>query len=422
MKYTECVNQYSAWKLSTKGTSVVTSKELGKIREAYKQGIFDGENVPTSAKRVVRESAKAAPRRLTEAGKQEYASRLAKYREWKKAEKGTMGVTLREKEFLMNTLDTPLNEECNGAECDDKEKQNGAGNVPAGDKVAEAIAAKKAAYREWKKANKGVSFITLKESAAIEASVKKHMKENTVLTPDETRQKIREAHKAIFNAKKCLREGDMVGAADQTQLAGDATNAVDAATAGAAAGAVPQNIVDAVTNLKSTVDDLATQCGIQSPVDTGADAGAGVPPVTGAPADPNAAPAPAPAMTESQKVDLNAVRERLNKRAATLASMKENSAQDVAKNMMAGIHGANPNFQTSIAPESRTVAKGNDESQLPMPSTSELVNGSKTAGKTWPTEKITMKESMAEQMVTNHLKEAQETMDFKAILASGILG
>lgn len=141
-------------------------------------------------------------------------------------------------------------------------------------------------YRKYKiEEMKDNSPITDAEKAAIKEELKK----------DAIMGKITEAKKLIRVATMKLEEGDMMGAAGAIQGAGDAINQAAPAPAAdpnaAPATPLPQNVVDEIQNIKTSVDALAQEAGIESPVDLGANADAGVPGAmdTTAPADPNAA-------------------------------------------------------------------------------------------------------------------------------------
>lgn len=121
--------------------------------------------------------------------------------------------------------------------------------------------------------------------------------------------KLNESKKCVALAQKRLSEGDVMGAADATMAAGQAvTGAEGDATAMATPEApVPQEVVDQISQVKSAVDALAAQAGIASPVDMGSDPNAGVPAVTGAPADeaaaPEVAPEAAPVMESTKRME-----------------------------------------------------------------------------------------------------------------------
>lgn len=238
---------------------------------------------------------------------------VAQYREWKKANYNTAKLTEDEKETLKAKFlekVSELNE--------NKEAEKPAENA----RLTEALAQ----YKEWKKANHGTDEITQFEEATVAR--------NLIL--DDITAKLEEAKKLVESGKKHLTEGDVMDAGADAQAAAGAVNdatamGADPAMAGDpnaavdpnAGAALPQNIVDEISNIKTSIDALATECGIESPVDLGADAGAGVPAVTGAadpnvdatagavdpnaaPADPNAGAAPLPESIKSVKARIAA--------------------------------------------------------------------------------------------------------------------
>lgn len=398
MKFSEAVTQYAEWKKENKGTSVLTSKEIANIRKAFKEGkLSDKPENSNDLKKIVES-----------------------YRQWKKENKGSVVVTLKERELLAKAL---------------KE-----GATDSGKTMVEK-------YSEWKKANTGDGTVSLKErkilyekmiqlrkteeaysqwklrehgDPSVSEKEKNLLHERTLLMSpvappvnlnDKTKTQImgtvREARKAIFLAQKALRENDMMGAADNVQMAGDAVNAADASMANVQ---VPQNVIDSVSQLKATIDDLAMQCGIESPVDLGADPSAGVPPVDGATMPAAEAPAQQPVM-ESDR--MNAVKARLAKREAMLKGLAEGkTGQDYMAQAMEAL---------SIPRSEPYVDKNNSEEQV-KPTTAK----SKEAGDTWPTKPIkntsTIKESITDKMVSERIQENTDRWDWKRILESGVLG
>lgn len=382
MKFSEAVSKYSEWKRANKGTSVVTGKELAKIRKSYNEGLM---TAPKS------DSA--------------YVKALSDYREWKQANKGTRGVSMREKQILKN-------------------------KVAAGtSRVNESVEAKNArlleSYRQWKQENKGTRGVSMKERQILFQTGSNakpiELKDNSVThyfgqtagLKESITSKVREAHKCVYLAKRAMRENDMMAAADQTQAAGDAINSADAAVGAAPAGAVPQDVVATVQNIKTDVDNLATQCGIESPVDLNGDAGAGVPAAQGVPTDPNAAPAPAAPMTESKSRDLNSVRARLAAREAKVRAIQEGTEAIEPDGTM-----ITAELNATSNPQSFAPVKKDDAAEQVVPTTKK----SSTAANTWPTEKISVKESMSEKMVSDKLNESQDNWSFSKILESGVLG
>lgn len=270
------------------------------------------------------------------------------------------------------------------------------------------------AYRKFKFNEVRNSKITVEEYESLKENYKKMKsgKTNKAKNPADIMSKVREARVLAYSARKHIKEGDMAAAsADVTAAQGavaDAAGAVDATQ-----GQVPQNIVDSVSAIKASVDDLATQCGIQPAVDPNADPNAGVPAVNGA-GDPNAG-----VMMENREINTAAIRERLAAREAQIKAIKEakGAAIDTTiANPLANIGGQN------TAVSERFVDKKNNESTLPTPSLNSLVQGTEKGAIKWPTSKISVKESLAEQVVDKKLKEKSENMSFADILKAGVLG
>ena len=355
IRFTEAVKQYSEEKKARGLSSVVTGKELARIRKLYKEGKFDEEAEPNN---------KEKKEEMNEAQRAQYNKTLEEFRAYKESKGLSRGVSTKQKRMiertiLCGTLTSPVS-------LDENEKT--------------IIAGPSTKVEEGKKINKG----------AVIAS-------------------IREARKQAFNAKRLLKENDLMGAADATQAAGDAINSADAAIAPAAEGAVPQNVVDAVSAIKTSVDDLAAQCGIESPVDTGADPNAGVPAVDGTMQDPNAgaaAPAAAPVMESNR---LSAAKARLAKREAMLKKVQEGTdGQDAITQAIAAM--TNPQ-------EFHDINK-KDSEELVKPTTKK----SPEAANTWPTVKGSYKESVTEKMISDRIAENENAWSFSRILKEGILG
>lgn len=230
------------------------------------------------------------------------------------------------------------------------------------------------AYRKYKiEEMKDNSPITESERAAIKAQ----LREDVVM------EKITEAKKLIRVATMKLEEGDMMGAAGAVQGAGDAINGAAPAVdpnANAPATPLPQNVVDEIQNIKTSVDALAQEAGIESPVDLGADAAAGVPGAmdTTAPADPNAAGG----MMESK--ELSATEQRIAER---------------AKRISEGAVGANKGTRVPEPPIPQNSTGGNLESnkeEVQPGTVQQLLNGYASGpaaaeikpAKRWPTKPI----------------------------------
>lgn len=221
IRFTEAVKQYSEEKKARGMSSVVTGKELAKIRKLYKEGKFNEEAEP--------ENKEDKKEEMNEAQKAEYNKTLEEFRTYKESKGLGRGVSTKQKKMiertiLCGTMTAPVS-------LDENEKT--------------IIAGPSTKVEEGK-----------------ETTTETKVQENKELDKNAIVASIREARKQVFNAKRLLQENDLMGAADATQAAGDAINSADAAIAPAAEGAVPQNIVDAVSAIKTSVDDLATQCGI----------------------------------------------------------------------------------------------------------------------------------------------------------------
>lgn len=230
------------------------------------------------------------------------------------------------------------------------------------------------AYRKYKiEEMKDNSPLTESEKAAIKAELRK----------DAVMEKITEAKKLIRVAEMKLEEGDMMGAAGAVQGAGDAINGAAPAVdpnANAPATPLPQNVIDEIQNIKTSVDALAQEAGIESPIDLGADAAAGVPGAmdTTAPADPNAAGG----MMESK--ELSATEKRIAER---------------AKRISEGAVGANKGTRVPEPPIPQNSTGGNLETnkeEVQPGTVQQLLNGYASGpaaaeikpAKRWPTKPI----------------------------------
>lgn len=369
IRFTEAVKQYSEEKKAKGMSSVVTGKELARIRQLYKEGKFNEEAEPEKKEDDKKEE-------MTEAQKAEYNKTLEEFRAYKESKGLGRGVSTKQKKMiertiLCGTMTAPVS-------LDENEKT--------------IIAGPSTKVEEGK-----------------ETKAETKVQENKELDKNAIVASIREARKQVFNAKRLLQENDLMGAADATQAAGDAINSADAAIAPAAEGAVPQNIVDAVSAIKTSVDDLATQCGIESPVDTGADPNAGVPAVDGTMQDPNAGAAGAGAAPVMESNRLSAAKARLAKREAMLKKVQEGAdGQDAITQAIAAM--TNPQ-------EFHNIDK-KDSEELVKPTTKK----SPEAANTWPTVKGTYKESVTEKMISDRIAENENAWSFSRILKEGILG
>lgn len=263
------------------------------------------------------------------------------------------------------------------------------------------------------------------------------MKEAVILSTADAAKRIREARKSIYTAKRALREGDMGLAGESLGAAGDAVNAVGAA--GPAAN-LPPEITAAIQGIKSQVDELAIQAGIESPVDLGANPDAGIPPVDGG-AIP-AAPAPAPAggglMLEGKKREdeLAAIRERIALRRSNLSKYKESiGAQTIGRNVVASL--CVDKFKD---PEHHldAVDNNNPPTQIPEIPVKKVAAGSAKGVVRWPNKEVAapaepstvskeykhkapkIAESLDEQHVTKFLEKKRLSLD--DIYKNGLLG
>lgn len=375
MKFTEAVKQYSEEKKARGLSPVVNAKEIDKIRQLYKEGKFNENAEPEKTDANAEANAKEEPK-MNEAQKAEFEKTLKEFRDYKESKGMGRGVSTKQKKMIERT-------------------------ILCGTMTAPTV------IKETKDEKTIIAGPSTKIEENKETSTEpKKLDENT---KNEIRSKILEARKNIFVAKTKLNENDMMGAADATQGAMDAVNAADAAIADPAAqGAVPQNIVDTVASLQTTVNDLATQCGIQPPVDVGADPNAGVPAVDGATPDPNAQAGAAPVME-----GLESTKARLAKREALLKAIKEGTA-------------APSNGQDAMVQEINSMTNPQEFHNIDKNNSEELVKPttkkSPEAANTWPTVKGTYKESVTEKMISDRIAENEDRWDFNRILREGILG
>lgn len=358
MNLRESLKEYSKYKESVTGIKSLNEGEVKAVRKAWKEGKFSEtkkENMPS------------------------FSEMVKAYREHKEKKTGENTVTMKEikslrKEFLKN-----------------------------GDN------------------NNVLSFKERNKEELKKRFLEKHGKNKPAekLNEDEIKTKImkhvREARLASYKAKIALKEGDMLGAEEAATAAVDSTNQAMNTMADATQGQVPQNVVDSVSAVKTAVDDLATQCGIQPTTDPNADPNANIPAVS----DPNAAdPNMEEQLLEGKKVD--EIKTRLAEREKILKSIKEGKGgiDPTVANPLANIGGKN------VEPSPRFVDKKDNETQIPVPTQASLVNGTEKSAIKWPTQKLNLKESesLAEQVVSKHLKESSEKMDFADILMSGVLG
>lgn len=411
-KFSEFLNEYKTWKKENKGTSKLSSKEVKNIREAYasleskkarslkestkKTSEFgkmvkdyasfkeskNGSKVVTKEEKIAlhKEFLKMKEAKLQKSKKiKDFSEFVTSYREWKKTNYGSSKLNEAEKKSLKESF---FNKNSKAKLQESKSTKSAVMSAKA-KRFEEAIND----YAEWKSKNQGTSKISEAEKVEVMKG----------LLLEDIKSKVAEAKKFTREARKHLIEGDLMDAGGAAQTAGDTINTADAMAGQAAMGdamvpaqEIPQAIVDEIANIKASVDTLATEIGIQSPVDLGADPNAGIPATTGV-ADPNADMAmaadapmadPNAAMVEST---ISTIKSRLAAREEKLNEGKTNlvfNAEDEAINN-------NPNLTAPRA----DVDKKNSEDTMPVPSTKEILNGTKkgeiAAAKTWPTEKIT---------------------------------
>ena len=170
---------------------------------------------------------------------------------------------------------------------------------------------------------------------------------------------------------------------------------------------LPQNIVDEIAAIKQSVDTLAAEAGIQSPLDLGADPNAGVPATTGV-ADPNAVVDPNAAQPLPESTDsIEKIKARLEEREAKLEEGKyfvdgtTAEADAVAKNK-------------NLEKQDFHVDKSNPSEELvKIPSTNALLKGTATGpaakemkpADQWPTEKIA---DVSMEKKLGNIEESQE--------------
>ena len=321
---------------------------------------------------------------------------IKSYRAWKMKEHGTSNITAKEVKLLRESL----NKKTGALKEATSKLRTTRPTRKAGPKGQNVLLERISSYREWKMKEHGIDTVNAKEVRLLKESIVSEKVESNVS------KKIHEARVSLVKAKRKLREGDMQGAADMTQMAGDNINAAGDMAAGAPVQ-LPDNIVTAITNVKTAIDSLATEAGIQSPVDLSGNPEADIPPVDGGVEDPNAAADP---NAQAQQPVLESVKARLEAREKRI---KENIWDDTQKLQKT----LNPDF-TQKKPVDTTPSPDT----IQIPSTSKLLNGTKDAADTWPTKPISEPSSKKkvkedEESITNswadrHVREALEKNTF----------
>lgn len=440
-KFSEFLNEYKNWKKETKGSSLLNTKEIKSVREAYSTlesknasqkpmaERADGSKIASIFKGFAeynKDKKCAGKDYNTEKTDSAFFDYLENYSKYKESKSGSKEVTLQERMALRKSFAQKGLKESNSKSLKDfsnyvlrfrewKKETHGTSHLTEAEKSAlkakffntpakkldeTKVATKSAAlaskvskfdeaiksYKEWKKVNKGTDLINETEKTEVIKNV----------YFDSIKSKLSEAKKSVREARKHMIEGDVMDAAAATQDAGVAVNAADgvagqvqAGDANVPATPIPQNIIDEIAQIKSSVDALATEAGIQSPIDLGATPQAGIPATTGV-ADPNAMPA------EQVPVDPNAVPQQMPE-SENIATIKSRLAEreeklDEGKYVLdaeAKAIADNPNLSAPKSEVDKTVS----DDLVKVPSTKELLSGTKkgpvAAGKVWPTEKIT---------------------------------
>lgn len=228
---------------------------------------------------------------------------IAKYAEWKEANHPGQEMDEYDMSFIRESYAAAVKAEEKALK-EGKEEPKAETEAPINEAKETEFQKALKAFAEFKE-SKGLGPVTRSERVRIfekTRSEKSKIVENKV-TVKGVFDKLNESKKCVALAKKRLSEGDVMGAADATMAAGAAVTGAegDANAMATPTAPVPQEVVDQISQVKTAVDALAAQAGIASPVDMGADPNAGVPAVTGAPADPNAAAAaPAAPVMESR--------------------------------------------------------------------------------------------------------------------------
>ena len=388
MTFKEYLQNYKEWRLKEMGDdSAITKAEFNKIRENFSKKLEEAKKASEQKLSEKKEEPKTKADNLKEA--------IAAYREWKKENVGTSVVTLEEKKNIAEELkkESKLDESKEAEKTEKAEKPKS--------KYVEACEQYKKFKLEEKKDN---TPLTEAEKGAIRAQLKIEELEETV----------KNAKKLVRKAQYRLHEGDMMGGADMTQQAGAAVNQANTMADGIQAGdgtmpatPLPQNIIDEISNIKTSVDSLAQEAGIESPVDFDANATAGVDGVTGvgdpngaAPADPNAQ------MMESE--ELSATQKRLAEREKRIA---ESAAIETALKIdTSSYDGVKANTKEI---NGNKVDKSTSEEYVKAPGTQALLNGVATGpaakemkpAKTWPTKPL------KEPSMTKKLGNIEESLD-----------
>lgn len=378
ISFNEYLQSYKEWRAKEMGDkSRLSEAEIAKVRADFQKKIAESKarnrrpamkeatNVKTDSlqealKQYAAYKATKSKEKMTEAERKAVTKEyhFEKYAEYKKnVMKDNSPVTLKEKKAIIAELEK------------------------GSSKFAEACAQ----YKSYKVNERH-------DNSPLTATEKAKIKEG--LKVDAINEKLKEAKKLVVKAKYRLHEGDMMGAADMTQQAGGAVNQAADMTgdANTPASPLPQNIIDEISNIKTSVDTLAQEIGIESPVDLGADATAGVDGVTGV-GDPNAAGAADPnAQAGLMPESLSATAKRIAAREARLneSSSIADAVVGIEKKTYSGIKANGGNTAEN------KLDKSTSEELVKVPGTASLLSGTATGpaskemkpANRWPTKPL----------------------------------
>lgn len=405
ISFNEYLQNYKEWRAKEMGDkSPLKESEIAKVRKDFQKKI--AESKAKNRKPAVRESANVKTDSLQEALNQ-YAAYKAKRSNEKMTEAEIKAVT---KEYHFEKYaEYKKNVMKDNSPVTMKEKRAIIAELEKGSsKFAEACKE----YKNYKvRAKKDNSPLTATEKAKIKEGLK----------IDAINEKLDEAKKLVSKAKFRLHEGDMMGAADMTQQAGGAVNQAADMTgdANTPASPLPQNIIDEISNIKTSVDALAQEVGIESPVDLGPDATAGVPGTTGV-GDPNAAGADPNAAPGMMPESLSAAAQRIKAREARLSESSNiaDAVVGIEKKTYAGIKANGGNTAEN------KLDKSTSEELVKVPGTSSLLSGTATGpaskemkpANRWPTKPLkdapmTKKLGNIEEACEDQVEDEEEKLE-----------
>lgn len=366
MKFSEVVKVYSAYRQMKEGSGKLDSKQIEGLARMVKNGQITektilklksalhhfSENKPTNAKRHgVPTLAERA--RMKKARQARLGNKTASRPNNKFAEDNSLSIRVK-----------PLYEKALLNKRDLNEKKNGSRFVSAEEKAE----IRKNIVRMVERRNAKVGS---RIGSKVAPNGKRALSEKEVNRAFYgIRSKIREAHRA-------LREDDMNMATNAVQ---DASAQLDGIPVDGAN--VPENIKAGVQNLKTQIDDLAVQCGIQPATDVGADPNAQIPAVTGADPSAGADAGVANAVHQQTFESHKTIAARITERNAMLKKMKE-GVGDTPDKMTPGEMGAGV-----VNTFGAGVSKSNPETQLKTAPLGTMTNGSEKKSIKWPNKAI----------------------------------